>query len=93
MNNLINVYNKLKDTYKLEWIDNGQNAFYLYFERNNELYKIYVDKKYLGYYKNKKGLFGKEKWTEISHDHFDNEDDTFSDLYDGIIDFINEPLK
>lgn len=44
MNNLIDVYNKLKDTYKLEWIGNGQNAFYLYFERNNELYKIYVDK-------------------------------------------------
>lgn len=93
MNNLIDVYNKLKDIYKLEWIDTEQTAFYLYFEKNNELYKIYVDKDYLGYYRNKKGIFRKEKWNQISHDHFDNAEDSFNELYNGIIDFINNPLK
>ena len=48
MNSIIDVFNELKKTYEVEWIDNNNNSFNLYFKSNDKQkdVKLYVDRDY-----------------------------------------------
>lgn len=61
MNSIIDVFNELKKTYEVEWIDNNNNSFNLYFKSNDKQkdVKLYVDRDYNDCYIKKKNIFGK----------------------------------
>ena len=83
-NTMEDIYELLKKQYKVKWIDEHKNAFNLEFSLDKKLYKIYVDKNYIGLSKQKKFLSFKY-WDNITHDHYDNDETNFLDIYEGII--------
>lgn len=91
MNSIIDVFNELKKTYEVEWIDNNNNSFNLYFKSNDKQkdVKLYVDRNYNDCYIKKKNIFGKYVWKGIKgcgHNHTDDVD--IQDLYAEIISTI-----
>ena len=66
----------------------------MYFSTNRKQYRIYVDEAYVGlheYIKNR--IYKKGLWAEIHHDHYDDEEWTFLEQYEGIIMYIIEYIK
>lgn len=89
LNDLNDIFKKLEKQYKVEWIDNSKTAFYLYIINNKKNYRICVDKNYIDISKEKKFLiFG--YWTQITHEHFDNDDFSFLELYKTIMSYIKK---
>lgn len=70
------VFEELKKTYDVEWIDNGKEAFYLYFTSNdNKKVRMYIDRNYNDCYIESKSIFGNKAWKSIKnagHNHTDD---------------------
>lgn len=75
----------------MEWIKEKE-AFNLYFSSNENDYKVYVDDVYVGFFVKKK-ISKLENWDSLGHFHYDNESDSFRDLYEDIILWIREHNK
>ena len=90
MMNLNEIFEKLKKTYDVEWIDNSKEEFYLYFDSNdNKKVKMYIDRNYNDCSIEAKNIFGKNIWKGIKnagHNHTD--DIKIEDLYAEILSTI-----
>lgn len=89
MKNLKDIFDELSKNYEIDWTDENEVAFNIYFEKENVKYRIYVDADYVGYFSLNPKL---KTWMAISHDHYDEEKD-FDEIYSGIIFYLRENIR
>lgn len=92
MQNLIDVYEKLSNEYKVEWINDKDEGFYLYVTRGKKEYRIMVCVD-LVQVEIKRKIFRHEYWKSQTHFHFDNNEDNFEKMYNQILDYINNVMN
>ena len=68
------AFNELKKQYRVEWIDQAEECFYLYFSKGSE-YRIFTSGDYAEL-EVKKCFLGRKCWHPVSHAHYDDPDDT-----------------
>ena len=87
MQSLSEVYNNLSKEYKLEWIDDKKQGFYVYISNGRKEYRLNVYEDYIGIEK-KKNIFKAEFWDLNKHIHIDNKNANYQEIYNQVLSCI-----
>lgn len=84
MESVEDVFNALRGQGELEWIGQSKGAAVLYFQRGRKRFKIYFDDSNVEISVHKR-LFKNEYWDSLGTRHYDNPEDTVSDVFDTVM--------
>lgn len=92
MKSLTDVYDKLLKEYKVEWVNEKNEAFYLYTTLNKKEYRITIgfDGMEIDV---KKKIFKYTYWNTKKHFHFDGCEGNHEKIYEQVIDYIRSVNK
>lgn len=89
MNTIKDLYYELGKTYEVEWNNDDFYSFKLFFEgKRGRKYKLYISEEYICILKRIK-FFRWQFWVDLTHSHYDFEDNTIDDVFDGVQYYLN----